>query len=148
MSGNFSGGSFSGATGGFSVDSAPLPPTPSTANPGGGGGTYGRRFKSWQTKAEEFAERVALGILPARVEAAAVAVEAAVTAQAMLEAPKLIAAVDARAEAERAEAARELYFSVYREYMEAEAIIAQWKADMAAHRTRIIRAAATLLLLN
>ena len=147
MSGNFSGGSFSGAVGGFSVDAAPTPTAPT--NPVySGGATYGRRYKPWQTKAEELAERIALGILPARVEAAAEAVEAAVEAQARMSVPQVLSDVDLTAETAKAEAARALYFEVYREYMAAEAILEQWRADMAEHKTRIIHAAAALLLLN
>lgn len=59
MSGNFSGGSFSGAVGGFSVDAIPT----------GGGGEIRHRIKLGQdrgeTEAEKLARRISEGTLPA-----------------------------------------------------------------------------------
>ena len=147
----FSSAAFS--TSAFSVnafDFGATPPTPTPApatNPTGGGGVRGRQYVERLSKREEWLERLRLGIVFEELEQADAA--AATAARAETRAAWTEQAGDERAAAEQTErAAFEAYAEVYREFMLAEAIIEQWQADVAEHRKRIRRAAATLLLLH
>lgn len=143
---NFFGGSFFGG-GFFGPGVEPTPATPE--NPiYSGGATRGRQYVERLSKKEELLERIALGILPAQIaeanEAAIVAARAEIRVEKALQPQG--DEVDTALQTEQA--AKELYFEVYREFMLADAIERQWKADVDEHRTNIKRAAATLLLLH
>ncbi len=114
---------------------------------GGTSAARGRQYVERLSKREEWLERLRLGIVFEQIEEGEAAV--GVAARAQERATRAPEGGDEIAAAHQSEvAAREAYFAVYREYMEAEAIIAQWRHDVAEHRKRIRNAAAALLLLH
>ncbi len=119
---------------------------PGETTGGGTSGARGRQYVERLSKREEWLERLRLGIVFEQIEEADAAVAVAARAQERVEhAPK---GDEEHAATQSAEAAREAYFEIYREYMLAEEIRSQWKADLAEHRRRIRHAAAALLLLH
>ncbi len=132
----------------FQIDGTPpTPPTPDTSNPTGGGGVRGRQYVERLSKRQEWLERLRLGIVFEELENADAAAATAARAEARIAATKQDG--DERTAAQQtAEAAREAYVAVYREFMAADAIAEQYRADVEQHRRRIRVAAATLLLLH
>lgn len=129
----------------FQIDAIPTPPA--QENPiYSGGATRGRQYVERLTKREEWLERLRLGIVFEQLEEADAAAALAARAEARIDAAKVPDGDEVQAARQSAEAAREAYIAVYREYMLAEAIIEQWHRDIAEHKRRIRIAAATLLL--
>ncbi len=128
--------------------SVDVPPTPAVPdNPTGGGGVRGRQYVQVLSKREEWLERIRLGILPEQLEQAEAAVATAARAETRID-DALKDGDEKEAARQTEEAARELYFEVYKEFMRADEIKRQWQQDLDTHRRNVKRAAATLLLLH